>query len=116
MSVEQSVEWELLREVLGEKPALLLLCPPHNPHHLSSNPGRRSGKLVTNHLSYGMANNILRHFLTGLHSGKIQDFHSEDSWFECRERFFFPSGKRQDGTKINGHFLPNPFQFKHAKM
>jgi hypothetical protein len=32
-------------------------CPPEIPHDLSrgSNPGRRGGKPVTNHLSYGTA-------------------------------------------------------------
>jgi hypothetical protein len=36
------------------KPALVLLCLPQVPD-LGSNPGRRSGKLATNRLSYGRA-------------------------------------------------------------
>jgi hypothetical protein len=50
MSVEQSVEWELVGET-----APLPLCPPQIPTwaDLGSKQGRRSGKSATNHLSYG---------------------------------------------------------------
>jgi hypothetical protein len=59
MNVEQLVDWELA----GETEILEKTCPsanlsttnPTRPD-LGSNPGRRGGNPVTNHLSYGTAN------------------------------------------------------------
>jgi hypothetical protein len=59
MSVEQSVEWELVgeTEVLAENLFQFSLRPPRIPYDpdLRSNPGHRGGKPVTDRLSYGTA-------------------------------------------------------------
>jgi hypothetical protein len=58
MSVEQTVEWELVgeTEVLGEN-ILQWHLSSTSPtwRYLGSNPGRRGGKPATNRLSYGTA-------------------------------------------------------------
>jgi hypothetical protein len=62
MSVEQSVEWELAGET--EAPGEYLpqyICPPQIPHDLTW-ARTRAAASATNHLSYGMANNV--HILT----------------------------------------------------
>jgi hypothetical protein len=70
VSVERSVKWELAgkTEVLGEKPAPVLLCPPQIPHNLGSNPGRRGGNPEPIRLSYGMTSTTPLEKVVTLHT------------------------------------------------
>jgi hypothetical protein len=73
--MEKLVEWMVLAEeteVLGET-----LPRRHFAHHKSNlpypgaNPGRRSGKPATNHLSYGAATNLYLNRDTMLQAGRL---------------------------------------------